>query len=174
MSKSSKKQIDAEEKKLLQELQKNSKKSIGSIAKKCGFSRQKVWRSIKRLEKNKTIWGYCAVVDNEKLDRKRYIMLIKRSSKPLGDTVSKIVALTLQSKGADIGVEICCSSYLHGHYDWMFIFTASDIKNAKKFSELLLMEYHHAISEIHLLEDIFSVIISNVVNPNVEKLKDLF
>jgi len=174
MSKVSREQIDADEKKVLQELQKNSKESIDSIAKKCGFSRQKVWRITKRLEKNKTIWGYCAVVDNEQLDRKRYIMLIKRSSKPLGDTVNKIIDLTMHVKGKDIGVDVIDSSYLHGHYDWMLIFTATDIKNAKRFSEFLSMEYHHAISDIHLLEDIFSVKKSNVVNPNVEKLRDLF
>jgi len=56
MPKSSRKQIDNDEKKILRELQKNSKESIDKIAKKCGFSRQKVWRIIKRLEKNKTIW----------------------------------------------------------------------------------------------------------------------
>ena len=56
MPKSSKDQIDADEKKIIKELQKNSKESIDKIAKKCGFSRQKVWRVIKRLEKNKTIW----------------------------------------------------------------------------------------------------------------------
>jgi DNA-binding Lrp family transcriptional regulator len=66
MSKSSKEQIDADEKKILWELQKNSKESIDKIAKKCGFSRQKVWRVIKRLEKDKTIWGYHAVVDDNK------------------------------------------------------------------------------------------------------------
>ena len=174
MPKSSRKQIDADEKKVLQELQKNSKESIDKVAKKCGFSRQKVWRIIKRLEKNKTIWGYCAIVDNEKLDRKRYIMLIKRSNKPLGDTVNKIVDLTIHTKGKDIGVDIIDSSYLHGRYDWMFIFTASDIKNAKKFSELLSIEYHHVIGEIHLLEDIFPIKKSNVINPNVKKLRNLF
>ena len=157
MPKNSREQIDADEKMVLEELQKNSKESIDGIAKKCRFSRQKVWRIIKRLEKNKTIWGYCAVVDNEMLKRNRYIMLIKRSNKPLGDTIDKIVDLTMHVKGKDFGVEVVSSSYLHGRYDWMVIFTAFDIKNAKKFSELLKKEYRQAISEIHLLEDIFSV-----------------
>ena len=65
MPKSSKKQIDEDEKKVIAALQKNSKESIDKIAKKCGFSRQKVWRIIKRLENNQTIWGYHAVVDDE-------------------------------------------------------------------------------------------------------------
>ena len=138
MPKNSREQIDTDEKKVIKELQKNSKESIDKIAKKCGFSRQKVWRIIKKLEKNKTIWGYYAVVDNEKVDMKRYIMLIKRSNVPMGETVNKIIDLTMHSKGEEIGIHILCSSYIHGLYDWIFIFSASDIKNAKKFSEILL------------------------------------
>ena len=172
MSKNSREQIDADEKKVIRELQKNSKESIDKIAKRCGFSRQKVWRIIKRLEKNKTIWGYYAVVDNEKLDMKRYIMLIKRSNKPIGDAINKIIDLTLHFKGEEIDVDVICSSYLHGHYDWMLIFTANDIKNAKKFSELLTKEYQHVISEIHLLEDIFSVKKCGVINPDLEKIRE--
>ena len=172
MPKNSREQIDADEKKVIRELQKNSKESIDKIAKRCGFSRQKVWRTIKRLEKNKTIWGYYAVVDNEKLDMKRYIMLIKRSNKPIGDAINKIIDLTMPCKGEEIDVDVICSSYLHGHYDWMLIFTANDIKNAKKFSELLTKEYQHVISEIHLLEDIFSVKKCGVVNPDLEKIRE--
>ena len=42
MPKSSKKQIVDDEKKILLELQKDSNETIDKIAKKCGFSRQKV------------------------------------------------------------------------------------------------------------------------------------
>jgi len=77
MPKTSKEQITNDEKKILRELQKNSKESIDKLAKKCGFSRQKVWRIIKRLENNKTIWGYHTVVDDEKMGLKRYLILIK-------------------------------------------------------------------------------------------------
>ena len=136
MPKNSREQIDADEKKVIRELQKNSKGSIDKIAKRCSFSRQKVWRIIKRLEKNKTIWGYYAVVDNEKLDMKRYIMLIKRSNKPIRDAVNKIIDLTMHCKREEIDVDVICSSYIHGHYDWMLIFTANNIKNAKNIITL--------------------------------------
>ena len=39
MAKTSKEQIDADEKKVIRELQKGSKESIDKIAKNCGFSR---------------------------------------------------------------------------------------------------------------------------------------
>ena len=66
MPKSSTHQIELDEIKVIEELQKNSKESIDNIAKKCGFSRQKVWRIIKRLEKNDTIWGYHAVISEDR------------------------------------------------------------------------------------------------------------
>ena len=67
MPKTTRKQIAEDEKKIIRELQKNSKENTDKIAKRCGFSRQKVSRVIKQLEKNKTIWGYHAVVDDNKL-----------------------------------------------------------------------------------------------------------
>lgn len=101
-------------------------------------------------------------------------MLIKRSNKPIGDAINKIIDLTMHFKGEEIDVDVICSSYLHGHYDWMLVFTASNIKNAKKFSELLTKEYQHVISEIHLLEDIFSVKKCGVVNPDLGKFREFF
>ena len=47
MPRTGREQITDDEKKIIHELQKNSKENIDKIAKKCGFSRQKVWRVIK-------------------------------------------------------------------------------------------------------------------------------
>ena len=51
MAKSSFKQIELDERKIIDELKKNAKENIDKISKNCGFSRQKVWRIIKNLEK---------------------------------------------------------------------------------------------------------------------------
>lgn len=174
MPKSSKTQIDADEKKFLKILQQNTDDSIENIARRCGFSRQKVWRIKKRLEKNKTIWGYNAVLNNEKLGLKRYIMLIKKSVQPVENAVNKIIDLTMHRRGEEIGVDILCSSYLHGKYDWMLIFSTDDIKNVKKFSETLVREYQQVISEIDIVEDIFPVKRCGIINPEVSKLKEFF
>jgi DNA-binding Lrp family transcriptional regulator len=174
MPKSSKKQLYLDEKKVIKQLKQNSKESIDTIAKKCGFSRQKVWRIIKRLENTKTIWGYYPVTDDEKLKVKRFVMLIKRSSEPLKDAVQKIVDLTMHKKGEKLDIEIIYSSYLHGLFDWIFIFTAPDIKQTKRFRELLLKEYGEIISDVLILEDIFSVKRCGITNPQVEKLKEFF
>lgn len=59
MSKGSKKQIGVDERMVIAELQRNAKVSID----KCGFSRQRIWGIIERLEENETIWGYNVVMD---------------------------------------------------------------------------------------------------------------
>ena len=94
-------------------LTKNANKSINDIAETCGFSRQKVWRVINNLEKNHTIWGYTAVVDEEKLDKKGYIMLIKRSNKPITkEIINHIIKREIEDRVKKMGVEYI-DSYLH-------------------------------------------------------------
>jgi DNA-binding Lrp family transcriptional regulator len=174
MPKNSRVQIDVDEKKVIAELQKNAKESIDIIAKKSGFSRQKVWRIIKRLEKNKTIWGYHAVIDDEKVDRRSYIMLIKRSNEPMATATDRIISQTMEKRGMEIGVNVECSRVLHGIYDWFLCFTAPDIRAAKRFSEMFNREYPKFINEIHILENIFTVRNSGVPNPDITKLKEYF
>ena len=171
MPKTSREQITDDEKKIIRELQKNSKENIEEIAKKCGFSRQKVWRVIKRLEKNKTIWGYSAIVDIEKLDLKHFIILIKKEIKPVEETATTIITRELEKKAAEIGVTIHASHYLHGRYDWNICFTAENIVKAKQFCEKIKALYIPSIEELELLEIIFVVKEGCVENPGVEKLK---
>ncbi len=170
MAKSSKEQIDNDEKIILRELQKDSKESIDTIAKKCGFSRQKVWRIIKRLEKNKTIWGYHAVVDNEKINQKPYFILAKKGIIPVKETADKIVARGIEKEAEEIGVTIRASHYLHGCYDWQICFTAENIVVAKRFCERLKALYFPIIKDLELLETVFVVKQCCVENPD---LKDL-
>ena len=97
MAKSSKKKIYEDELKVIAELQKNAKESIDIIAKNCGYSRQKVWRIINRLEENKTIWGYTAVVNEERQGLKNYIILIKRTTLPIDEKLfDKIITRQLE------------------------------------------------------------------------------
>lgn len=172
MPKSSKKQIDKDEKKVISELQKNAKESIDKIAKRCNFSRQKVWRIIKRLEKNKTIWGYAAIVNEEKQELKHYIMLIKKTTLPIDDKIAdKIITRKLESIAPKTGVKIENSLYVHGVYDWIVSFTAKDIKQAKRFSEKFIELYKGYIAELNLLETLFSIKKQGVLNPKAIELK---
>jgi len=174
MAKSSKKQIDQDEKRVIEQLQRNSNESIDKIAKTCGFSRQKVWRIIKRLENNKTIWGYTAIPDKEKQGVRHYIMLIKRSNEPAGDVIGEIIDAFKKYAGKNLGIFVQNACLLQGEYDALLSFTAKDISVAKRFTEYINKKYSHYIKDIMMLEDIFSVKISGMINPKVEDLKDFF
>ena len=174
MARKSAEQIKKDELKVLKSLKQNARGSIEKISNKYNFSRQKVWRIIKRLEKNKKIWGYYTVTDDEKLDQKRFIILIKRSTEPVDDAIQKIVDFTMENKADQIDIEILSSSYLHGHYDWMFVVTANDMKNVKRFTHLLSKEYQLWINEILVLQNIFPVKKCGIINPNMDEIKKLF
>jgi DNA-binding Lrp family transcriptional regulator len=172
MAKISYDKMKKDENKVINEFKNNARDNIEDIAKKCGFSRQKVLRIIKRLEKEKKIWGYSAIVNNEKFDLKRYFILIRRSTEPIDDAISKIIELTLHKKGKKIGIGIENSSYIYGRYDWILTVIAKDIANVKKFSNILEQEYRNVISEVHIMEELFPVTRSGITNPNMEKLRD--
>jgi len=175
MAKNSMKQIEEDEKEILHELANNSNKSINEIAKKCGFSRQKVWRMIKGLEKNHTIWGYTTIVNKEKQDLKNYTILIKRTNLPIAkEAIDKIIKRELERFATTIGIVLECSYYTHGVYDWVIYFSAKDTKDAKRFSEALTRLYSDNIKEIHLLETLFTAKKHGIVNPEIEKLKSFF
>ena len=175
MAKNSAKQIIEDEKKIVRELSTNANKSINEIAKTCGFSRQKVWRIIKNLEKNNTIWGYTAVVDEEKQDLKSYMILIKRSIQPIDNgIIDRIIDRELVDASDKLHIRIKHSLYASGAYDWIICFNAFDLKNAKKFVEIVAKLFEGYISDIHLIEELFAAQKCGIVNPEIEKLKDFF
>ena len=174
MPKSSINQIKLDEKRVIKVLQNNSKESIDNIAKKSGFSRQKVWRIIKRLEKNKTIWGYHAVIEEEKIDMKSFILLIKGKRLPIGNPSEEyIIERTIDKIGEKIGIIVEDSIWLHGEYDWVMSFLAKDLKTAKKFNELFSKQYLGNISELKLMEKIITVKKDGFINPKISKGKKL-
>ena len=175
MVKNSLKQIKLDEKKIIQELSKNANKSINDIAKSCHFSRQKVWRIIKNMEKNNTIWGYVAVIDSDKLNKKRFIMLMKRTNKPISkEIVNHILTREIAYKVKKWGVEFLNSTYLNGNYDYMITFIAKNIKDAKKVVELYYLLYPGFISEIDIQEELFSVQRNGINNPEIDKFQNFF
>ncbi len=175
MAKNSKRQIRQDEKKIIQELLTNSNKSINEIAKNCGFSRQKVWRIIKNLEKNKTIWGYISVIDEEKLEKNSYTVLIKRTSKPVAkELVRKIVDREMEKQANELDILIKDSVYTNGYFDWLINFESEDKKDANRFCESLKKEFEGFIKEIYLLEQMFPIKKSGIEHPNHKEIENMF
>jgi Lrp/AsnC family leucine-responsive transcriptional regulator len=173
MAKISREQINIDEMKILAELQKHSNEPVDTIAKHCGFSRQKAWRLIKRLEESRMIWGYTAVVDHQKQDLQKFIMSIKRSGKTLNKkNVDEIAVDRLEKNYSKMGITIESSYYGHGEYDWMLLFTAKDLRQAKQFSDLLLGSYPGIVEKTSLFQILFTPREHSVFNPNPTKLTD--
>ncbi|DAC72125.1 MAG TPA: Lrp/AsnC family transcriptional regulator [Thermoplasmata archaeon] len=174
MSKTSKKQIELDEKKVINQLQKNCMENLDIFAKNCGFSRQKVWRIIKNLERDKIVWGYTAIIDNDLLKRKHYLLLMKRNAQKINQKIIDIlISRDFEDVVSKLGVTIETSSYIHGEYDWMTTFLASDIVTAKKFCELVKTNYPDTFQKIELLETLFDIKRQNVFNPNSTKIRDV-
>jgi len=131
--------------------------------------------SNKLLRKNNTLWGYAAVVDQEKLNRKGYILIMKRTNKPFSkESINKIIDRDLTEQVKKIGIEIINSYYTSGAFDWLLYFTANNIREAKSLVEELNKIYEEYVSESYLLENMFSVVSHGVTNPEIKKLKDFF
>jgi len=174
MPKISRDQIEQDEKKILSELVKNSNEKIETIAKHCGFSRQKTWRFIKRLEAKGLIWGYTAIFDEKKIGLMHFILMAKKSFKQLEEkTADKIISRKLEDLTAELGITIESSSYVHGEYDWVITFTAEDIKQAKKFSNSFVALYPGVMEKTTIMQTLMFIRKQYILNPDRKKLKEL-
>ncbi len=153
---SSETRLKQDEEKILEILQINAKASIDDIAKKCGFSRQKVWRIIKKLEEEKTIWGYTAICEQERYNLKHFIMMMKRNTNPLDSKVlQEILTTLLDDLLPDLNIKMENIEYIHGSYDGLFSFYAPDLITAKKFCDRFKERFNQYIASVELLEGIF-------------------
>jgi DNA-binding Lrp family transcriptional regulator len=170
MPKNSRNQITDDEKKIIHELNKNSKENIDKIAKKCSFSKQKVWRIIKKLENNKTIWGYNAILDNEKVDLTHYTVLFKRSIGTFDEKVRNEVSEDqLDTYFPELNVTIEDCLYVNGNYDWIITFTAPGIREMKKFCEKLTHKFSEYILGYEVLETVMTIKKQGITNPSVKE-----
>jgi DNA-binding Lrp family transcriptional regulator len=173
MTKSSREQIEQDEKKLLSELVKNSKQNIETIAKHCGFSRQKTWRFIKQLEAKNLIWGYTAIFNEEQIGLNHFMLMIKRATKKLEKvTVDTIVSRKIEDIAKGLGITIESSFYTHGEYDWIMTFTAEDIKQAKKFSDSIVVLHSGVIEKTTIMQTLMFIKKQYILNPEKSKLRE--
>ncbi len=163
----SKDQFSKEERMVLRSLQKDSKNNIHSIAEHCGFSRQKVQRILTRLEEEQVIWGYTVITDEKKQGLLKYVLLIKRSMDKIDkETAEKIAFQEFDQEYMKQGITIESSYFIHGEYDWMIIFTTQNLRDAKKFSTLLIENYPKIIAKVNLMQILYSPKTHHIICPN--------
>jgi DNA-binding Lrp family transcriptional regulator len=170
MSKTSKDQILQDEIKVLDALEQHSKDSVDEIAKSCGFSRQKVWRIIKELEKRKIIWGYTAITDGELRDFKHYVLLVKRNTFPFEESLKKEIIFEKIDAYAPDSVKIENIFFTYGSFDVVLTFYAVDLVNAKKFIQIAFKKLEKYIGDYLLLETLVPIRKQGIKNPQIKKL----
>jgi DNA-binding Lrp family transcriptional regulator len=163
--------LSSEEHMVLHELEKNAKNTVNNIAKNCKVSRQKVQRIQKRLENNQVIWGYSAVTDKRSQNLDKFILLIKRSMRKIDEEIAeKIAFFKYEKEYQKHGITVESSYFLHGEYDWVIIFTAHDLRNAKKFSTMLISHYKDIILKVTLMQILYASKANYIYNPKPESL----
>jgi len=169
MAKTSKKQIEQDKMKVIDVLEQHSKDSVDKIAKKCGFSRQKVWMIIKDLEKRKIIWGYTAVTDESSRNLKHFIVLFKRTTVPFDENFKKeILHDKLDNYSPNVIIE---NLYIvHGQYDNVATFYAKDLVSAKKLISAMLEKIGKYYDGYLLLETLLPVRKQRLKNPRMKEL----
>ena len=171
MPKSSETRLRQDEEKILEILQTDAKASIDDIAKKCGFSRQKVWRIIKKLEEDKTIWGYSAICEQELYNLRHFTMLVKRNTTPVDSKMmQEILTTRLDDLLPELNIKMDDIEYVHGSFDGLFSFYATDLITAKKFSDRFKERFNQYIASVELLEGIFFIRNQGIRNPNLKKI----
>ena len=172
MPRSSNKQIEEDEHKVIQQLMEDGRQSPHEIAEKCGFSRQKVWRIINRLEEDNRVWGYTAVIDEETAGRNTYFALVKAKA-PFFEIIEKLIKRTKDRNAeVEVGVTLLYLQFLNGLYDWIIIFSTNDIRHAKRFCAYIQKHYETHVERVDLLENVFPLIKFGKINPNIEQLKE--
>jgi len=171
MAKSSMIKIEADKDKILQEIINNSRESFHNIAKKLDFSRQKVWKYLKELEKEGKIWGYTTVADPSAKNKMLFFALIKQKI-PYLENVDQIIKNIREDNSLKVGVNLIGLYYANGPYDCICIFEAETIKDAKKYLGYLMNEYKKLIVNIDLVESVFPMVHYGKINPKIEDLKE--
>jgi DNA-binding Lrp family transcriptional regulator len=158
--------------KILNELLKDPTRSLEEIARSCGSYRQKVWREKRRMEDDEAIWGYTAVVDENVIDWKSFILLIKL--KPLtSDQAKLLIRRHLTNAPGELNIRLMDTYYLNGKYDLLVIFAAPNWMTARKYYDSIRLEYELYLEDRPEIIDVaFSLIRWGKVNPNIKKLKE--
>jgi DNA-binding Lrp family transcriptional regulator len=164
-----------EREKVLDLLKINGRMSAHAIGNELGCSRQKAWHILKELEEDHIIWGYTIVLGEKKLNRKHFILLVKRSNKLLEDSYAEKICsedfISSMESHQDISLEsLMC---LHGSYDWLITLNAPDVVTVKSFISNLQINWGAYIDNVVMLESIDIIKKNWVRNPDIEQEKKL-
>jgi DNA-binding Lrp family transcriptional regulator len=160
------------ENKILEQLYKDPTRSDRKIAKEIDSYRQKVWRERKKLERKTVIWGYTAVVNEIKINHVIYLILF--NTKPMSQELTKLFIRRIRkSEPQRQNIRIINVLYLNGEYDWLVMFSAPNHAIARRYYDSLRVVYEQYLLEKPVMVDVnFLLVREGKTNPELEKLED--
>ena len=144
------------------------------IAKRCGCSRYKVSRVMRKLEVDNTIIGYSAIVNPNKENLRHFIILIKRSNLLVSKKILKSLPVNkLSDLIPGVNINLKDTQFVHGTFDWITSFTSEDAFNAKEYCNKILKMYNKFVEKVELLEVVTQVRINGYRVPQSEQIKEI-
>lgn len=145
-------------------------KSIREMAKQLKSYRQTIWRKKKKLEDDRVIWGYTAVIDESKLNNIVYLMLMKMKPMTRG-LVDAIISRLVEKEPNKQNVRLIDAFHVNGDFDWIIRFSAPDHATARRYYDTLRLRYEEYLLEKPVIVDInFILMAEGKKNPELDSL----
>ena len=131
--------------------EKYSKMSVDEIAIKLGFSKQKVYRIIRKYKNN-------SIKDTSKrndFEMKRYFfVLVKKTNKPMayGLIEKNLIEKFKSNEYSELNIKINCCFSTNGISDLLFFISAKNILQTKEFCNLVSSSFSEYVSGIEVIE----------------------
>ena len=124
----------------------------------------------KNLEKNEFIWGYTAIIDDIRLDRVVYLVLLKMKSMTK-ELVNIIKKRLIENQPAKYNIRLIDVFHVTGEYDWIIRFSSPDRKTASRYYDSIRSIYEDFLLEKPIIIDInFIIMAAGKKNPKLKKL----
>lgn len=147
-------------------------RSLNMMAKELNIYRQTLWRRKKKLEEDKVIWGYTAVIDETRMNNVVFLILMKMkpTTRGLADLIYKRVVSDEISKSK---IRLIDAFHVNGEYDWVLRVAAPDHATARRYYDALRVIYEDYLIEKPVMIDVnFILMAEGKRNPHTEKIYD--
>jgi len=170
LSKYSAEAIRMDKMKVLDVLRTHAKDGINELGKRLDFSPQKVARIIKKLEKEKIIWGFSAIDDGKASNLKHFILILKRNTKSVEPMIRKGVVTDFLDDYIPNQLIVENIYFTHGKYDGIVTFYAPDLSYAKMLISEIMRRIGEYFNDYQLLETLFPIRKQGIKNPQLKNL----
>jgi DNA-binding Lrp family transcriptional regulator len=147
----------------------NARQSSVEISEKTGLARQTVHKTVRKLEKDHVIWGYRPVVNMRKVGKKLFVTLIKTTSKLTKERVQEVLPALIKIMDEQSDIIFIYTGYVHGYFDWLYIFAADDVIQANKMMRRWKTKYGDLIEDIQIHEELMAIRSSGLLNPDFKQ-----